>query len=172
MTQQNSQQKDYQIKTAAGTGEAFYIVGISVVTQSRRATGDINALWERFFIEQIGSKVSEKQDDVIYAVYSDYKGNHTKPYRLTIGYKVPSDAVCPAGLHKVHVAAQDYAIVEAAGPQPQTLIESWSAIWQSDMPRTFQTDFEVYGPRFFDESIGEVLIYVGVEKDSIVSNDQ
>lgn len=166
MTQQQPA-NDYQIKTAIGTGEAFDVIGISVLTQSRRATGDINALWEKFFVERIGSQITDKEDDTIYAVYSDYKGDHTKPYRLTIGYKVPNGTAAAEGLHKVKIATQDYAIIQAAGPQPQTLIESWSAIWQSDMPRTYKTDFEVYGPRFFDEAIGEVLIHIGVEKDSL-----
>jgi predicted transcriptional regulator YdeE len=53
--------------------------------------------------------------------------------------------------------------MSAAGKQPDALIETWTAIWSSDLGRTYATDFEVYGPRFFEDGVNEVLIHVGVE---------
>ena len=66
-------------------------------------------------------------------------------------------------MHRVSVKAQEYAVMSAAGPQPQTLIETWEAIWSSDIDRAYKTDFEVYGPRFFEDGVNEVLIHIGIK---------
>ena len=99
---------------------------------------------------------------MIYAVYSDYEGDHEKPYRLTIGYRVISD-VTDEGFHRVCIEDQSYAVLSAAGKQPETLIETWKAVWSSDLERSYQTDFEVYGPRFFEDGVNEVLLHIGVK---------
>ncbi len=155
---------DYEVKAGLERIEAFGVVGLSAVISGRDAAAEeINALWERFFQESVGQLVEGRVDDVIYAVYSDYEGDHTQPYRLTIGYKVGGDEPEIAGhLHHVRVRTADYAMMSAAGEQPTALIETWTAIWQSDLDRCFETDFEVYGQRFFEEGVHEVLVAVGV----------
>lgn len=155
---------DYEVKAGLQQIEEFTVAGISVVTDNQKATGDINALWERFFKEQIGQQIEDtKESDIIYAVYSDYQGDHTKPYRLTIGYKIKDTLNPPNGFDHIKVESGDYAMMGAAGEQPKALIETWEAIWSSDLGRKFKTDFEAYGPRFFEEGVNEVLVCVGVE---------
>lgn len=154
----------YEIKAGIETIEAFDVVGISVMTNNETGADDINALWERFFKDCIGTKVTDKTDDNIYAVYSDYEGDHTKPYRLTIGYKVNQTPTAQDDLHHVHIEARDYAALSAQGPQPQSLIETWTAVWESDMDRAFKTDFEFYGPSFFEDGINEVILYLGLNE--------
>lgn len=156
------QEHHYDAKAGLAEINGFEVVGISIVTDNQKGTDDINALWERFFTEQIGQKLDGKADDVIYAVYSDYEGNHEKPYRFTIGYRVTND-VTPNHMTRVAIQDQSYAVLSAAGKQPETLIETWRAIWSSDLERSYKTDFEAYGPRFFEEGVNEVLIHVGVE---------
>jgi len=154
----------YDVKAGLVDVVPFDVVGISVVTDRARATEDLNTLWERFFAERIGQRVENKVGDVIYAVYSDYEGDHTKPYRVTIGYRVAEDFVKESviDLHHVKCEAGQYAVLSAGGPQPQALIETWQAIWSSDLDRRFQTDFEVYGPRFFEDGVHEVLLHIGI----------
>lgn len=154
----------YEVKAALETIEGFTVVGISTTTTNEdgQAADDINLLWERFFKESVGQKVTDKIDDVIYAVYSDYEGDHTRPYRITIGYKTAGSENVADSMHAVHIEPGDYGIMSAQGPQPQTLVETWTAIWSSDLNRSFKTDFEVYGPRFFEEGVNEVLVYVGL----------
>lgn len=152
----------YEVKAGLVEVEAFDVVGVSVITDNERGTEDINALWERFFKDSVGQAVSNKINDVIYAVYSDYQGDHTKPYRLTIGYRV-SDPKTPEQMHRIRVKAGEYAMMSAAGKQPEALLETWTAIWSSDLEREFATDFEVYGPRFFEDGVNEVLVHVGVK---------
>ena len=154
--------KDFEIRAGLADISSFDVVGISIITDNQKGAEDINGLWERFFAEQIGQKVANKENDIIYAVYSDYQGDHEAPYRLTIGYRVTEDGVIDKDMNRVAIQDQSYAVMSAAGPQPQTLVETWRAIWSSDLERSYATDFEVYGPRFFEDGINEVLIHIGV----------
>ncbi|MEM7650992.1 MAG: effector binding domain-containing protein [Pseudomonadota bacterium] len=154
---------NYEVRAGLADVEAFDVVGISTVTDNAKGTDDINALWEKFFKDSVGQQILNKTDDAIYAVYSDYEGDHEAPYRLTIGYRV-SDETTPLDMHRVSVKPQEYAVMSAAGEQPKALIQTWEAIWSSDIDRSFATDFELYGPRFFEMGVNEVLVHVGVEK--------
>lgn len=155
--------KDYEVKAGLEKLPAFDVVGISaMITDNENASDEINKLWERFFKDSIGQSVDNRVDDVIYAVYSDYEGDHTKPYRLTIGYKIKGEPTLNGSLHHVQVKEADYAMMSAAGEQPKALIETWTAVWQSDLDRKFETDFEVYGQRFFEDGVHEVLVAIGV----------
>lgn len=160
---------EYEVRAGLAEIDGFDVVGISVVTDNSKGTEDINALWERFFKESVGQFVEGKADDVIYAVYSDYEGDHEKPYRLTIGYRV-KDLDVPDGMRSVRVEGGEYGVMSAAGEQPKALIETWEAIWSSDLPRKYETDFEVYGPRFFEDGVNEVLVHVGLKGDVIASD--
>jgi len=153
----------YDVKAGLVEITAFTVAGISLVTDHTRATEDINILWEQFFTAQIGRNLKNKADDVIYAVYSDYEGDHTKPYRVTIGYRIAENMASPArDFHYVELIESPYAVLSAGGRQPEALIETWNAIWSSDLDRAFQTDFEVYGPRFFEDGVHEVLVHIGL----------
>ncbi len=166
--------QNYEVKAGLDRVEAFDVVGVSSVIKNRdEASEQINSLWERFFKESVGQSVENRVGDIIYAVYSDYEGDYTKPYRLTIGYKVDGDvlllkdeqrdALLRDGLHRVQVETADYAMMSAAGEQPKALLETWTAVWQSDLVRLYQTDFEVYGQRFFEDGVHEVLVSIGVK---------
>lgn len=153
---------DYEVKAGLEKIDGFSVVGLSMITSNETASEEINALWQNFFEQSIGQDVDNRVDDVIYAVYSDYEGDHTKPYRLTVGYKIEGDPQMKDHLHHVAVQGTDYAMMGAMGEQPKALIETWTAVWQSDLDRKFETDFEVYGKRFFEEGIHEVLVCIGV----------
>lgn len=152
---------NYEVRAGLAEVEDFDVIGISIITNNKTGTDDINALWERFFKDSIGQQILHKTDDAIYAVYSDYQGDHEAPYRLTIGYRVNTVEV-PVDMHHIRVQGGEYAMMSAAGEQPKALIETWEAIWSSDLDRQYATDFELYGPRFFEAGVNEVLIHIGV----------
>ena len=155
----------YEVKAGLAEVDEFDVVGLSIVTNNTKAAEDINALWERFFKESTGQYVPDKVNDNIYAVYSDYEGDHEAPYRFTIGYPVTGGGGdgTPQSMHRITVQDQQYVIMSAAGQQPKALIETWEAIWSGDLPRSFTTDFELYGPRFFEDGINEVLVHIGIK---------
>ena len=169
MTAPVNQNMNQRTEIRAGLVEvdALHIIGVSCVTSNKneQAAQDINALWERVFKEQIGQQIEGKIDDIIYCVYSDYEGDHDAPYRVTIGYRVQEKPQHMGDLTYALIENGQYAMMSACGAQPQALIETWEAIWSGDLNRKFKTDFEVYGPRFFEEGVHEVLVHVGVNID-------
>lgn len=155
--------QNYEVKAGLEKLSAFSVVGISaMISGNETASEEINTLWETFFSQSIGQDIENRLDDVIYAVYSDYQGDHTQPYRLTIGYRIQGDPKTKDYLHHIEVKDADYAMMSASGEQPKALMETWTAIWQSDLDRRYETDFEVYGQRFFEEGVHEVLVAVGL----------
>ena len=160
---------DYEVKAGLVEIASFDVVGVSVVTSNKegKAAEDINALWERLFKDSVGQSVTNKDSDVIYCVYSDYEGDHEAPYRVTIGYKVTEKpSALDSALHHIAVQQGEYGVMSAAGEQPKALLETWEAIWSSDLDRQYKTDFEVYGPRFFEEGLHEVLVHIGLKEQS------
>lgn len=154
---------NFEVKAGLIEVDEFDVVGISIITDNSKGTDDINALWERFFKDSIGLSIPDKVNDNIYAVYSDYQGDHEAPYRLTIGYRVKGIQT-PDGMTRISIIDQSYAVMSALGQQPKALIETWQAIWSAeDLGRTFKTDFELYGPRFFEDGVNEVLVHVGIQ---------
>ncbi len=146
--------------------QGFYVVGLSILTtnENGQAAEGINGLWQRFLAEDMLHKIEGRTENTIYAVYSDYEGDYTKPFRVTIGCKIKGAANdMPEGLHKTHVPSADYAIFAARGEQPKALLNTWEGIWKSDLKRTYVADLEIYGPRFFEEGLHEVLVCVGVK---------
>jgi len=155
--------QQYEVKAGFEQIEAMTIAGLSIMTDNEKGAEDINALWERFFQDQVGQKLETiKENDFIYAIYSDYEGDHTQPYRFTLGYKIKDGETAPNEFHSLTTETADYAMLAAAGEQPKALIEAWTSIWQSDLDRRFQTDMEIYGPRFFEDGVNEVLIAIGI----------
>ena len=125
-----------------------------------RASNDdprpIGALWQRLHAEDLASQLQGRQGRTVYAVYSDYEGDHTRPYTFFLGYPVGEDAPVPEGCVARDVPAGPYARIDAVGEQPGALIEAWMGIWDSDLERTFQLDYEVHDPQTPDR----VRIYV------------
>ena len=43
-----------------------------------------------------------------------------------------------------------------------TLVTRYGPQQIADLEREFKTDFEVYGPRFFEDGLHEVLVHIGI----------
>ena len=147
------------------TRDAFNLVGISTTTSNDagRAEKDIPALWHRWMSENIGQKLPNKTDETVYALYSDYEGDHTKPYNITIGYKVDDLDNIPEELTVKVVPKTTYTKFTAQGNLAQdAIINKWLEIWNMDIPRAFAHDLEVYDDRASDPSNGIADIFVSV----------
>lgn len=117
----------------------------------------IGAFWETFRTGKIAQKLPQRTSDAVYALYTEYDSDHNGEYTLLLGYKVPADSEVQEGLYKVTVPADLYAVVDARGPQPMTLINTWQEINTTNMDRSYGCDFDIYwGPE-------SVEIYVSIE---------
>ncbi len=69
----------------------FSVVGIEARTNNaKESTGDgiIPKQWSKFFAEGILSKIPNKVDPTIYAVYTDYASDRNGDYTFLIGAKI------------------------------------------------------------------------------------
>jgi len=146
----------------------FTVVGVSRRTCNAdgRSIDDIPRVWQDFLTKNAAVKIKDRAvPPVMYAVYSDYEKDWTKEYDFLIGCGVTRATDVPEGLVVRHIPAQTYAHFVAKGEMPLSLIEVWSSVWLSDLPRAYTFDFEVYDHRFARHGNKEIDVYVAVKAD-------
>jgi predicted transcriptional regulator YdeE len=146
--------------------DTFHIIGISVRTSNEngQAANDIPALWNRFFEEDIPSKIQNKISEDLYCLYTDYEKDHTKPYTTLLGYKVKDLDAVPEGLTGATVSGKTFELVTATGKLNEgAVFKAWTKIWNSSLDRAYSGDFEVYGPKSQDPENAEVDIYIALQ---------
>ncbi|MEP1487147.1 MAG: GyrI-like domain-containing protein [Algibacter sp.] len=144
---------------------AFQIIGISVRTtnENGKAKKDIGALWETFMSENLIENIPNIKDETIYAVYTDYEGDHTKPYTTILGYKVGSLNLIPEGMVGKTIENATYTKFTAKGDLTKNaVIDQWLKIWNTDIDRAYKSDFEIYGKKAIDPTNGEADIFISV----------
>ncbi|WP_428742457.1 GyrI-like domain-containing protein [Tenacibaculum sp.] len=145
--------------------EPFYIVGISVRTtnENQQAAKDIPVLWQRFMSENIAKQILNKSSDEIYAVYTDYESDYTKPYTTIIGCRVDEITDIPEGMISKKIEAPNYKKYVAKGNLNEGVVYSkWIEIWNEDINRAYTSDFEVYGSKATDPTNAEIEIFIGI----------
>jgi len=145
--------------------EQFRIIGLAIRTtnENGQSAQDIPALWKRFMEEDIISSIPSRVNDSLYCLYTDYEKDHTRPYTTILGCKVHNLDVIPAGLVGRVFEADSYVLYTASGHIHQGIvINEWVKIWNSDLPRAYHVDFEVYGEKAQDMENAMVDIFVSV----------
>lgn len=151
--------------------EKFHIAGISVRTSNEPGKGekDIPQLWERFVKENISSLITNKINNDIYAVYTDYVGDHTQPYTIIIGHRVSGLDNIPAGINGVTIESGNYEKFTATGKMEDNVVFlKWLEIWKQNLNRKYITDFEVYKEGCFQQAEASdnisVDIFIGINR--------
>jgi predicted transcriptional regulator YdeE len=149
---------------------AFIVVGASRRTCNAdgRSIEDIPAVWRDFLAKNTAVQIKNRAiPPAMYAVYSDYEKDWTKEYSFLIGCGVTRATDVPEGMEVRKIPAQTYAHFVAKGEMPQSLLEVWSAVWISNLPRAYTFDFEVYDQRFTRPKDKEIDVYVAVHADKM-----
>ena len=144
----------------------FIVTGISVRTtnENGQAATDIPALWNKFISEGILEKISNKVDNTIYCIYTDYEKDHTRPYTTILGCRVEDVSNIPDGMITKILHEASYEKFIAKGNLAEgAVFNEWIKIWNSDLKRTFTADFEVYDERSKNPQNAEVDIFIAVE---------
>ena len=134
--------------------DEFYVCGIFTTTTNKAETSPetskIGPLWGRFFGDDILAKIPEKISGPV-AVYTEYEGDQTAPYKLVVGARVDTTllAELPAEMVLAHVPEQDYLVFEARGEMPNAIVQTWQAVWSyfdsnENSSRNYSSDFEEY----------------------------
>jgi predicted transcriptional regulator YdeE len=142
----------------------FRLVGLKLDRKTSNENGqsgiDCGNLWQIFEKEHFAERIPGKSGDVIYAVYFEYEGDYTKPFSYFIGCKVRENTQAPEGMTSLTIPDGNFSKLIAKGKMPDCVANAWKDIWNSNMNRAYQYDFEIYDQRSKDWSNAEVDIYV------------
>ncbi len=156
--------------------EEFFVVGIAERTSNERemaGTGVIGKQWGRLFSEQVLDRIPERADGNIYAVYTDYAGDHTMEYTFLLGAKVKDVGMVPEGLVAKRIPAGRYAVITSErAPIVEAVVGAWQRVWAASPAdlggeRAFQTDFELHDERATDPQNSQVDVYVGLKNGGL-----
>lgn len=145
---------------------SFHVIGIAVRTTNEHGQSgtDIPALWEKFISGGMLAKIPEKMNDTLYCIYTDYEKDHTRPYTTILGCRVENLDNIPEGMVGRTIEEAGYKKFTAKGDLMNGAVFSeWQKIWNTDMPRAFKTDFEVYGSAAWLPEGAEADIFVGLK---------
>lgn len=141
-----------------------FFIGFELRTNNEKCSSAMPSHKERFFADNIPSKIPNKVNDSILALYTDYEADYTKSYSWILGCEVASLDEVPEGLVGKVIPDSKYAVFTTQGEFPQGLIAVWQAIWKSSLHRSYTTDFEVYRSDFDPQKNPQVKVYIAINR--------
>ena len=91
-------------------------------------------------MEAISGKVNEK----VLGIYTEYAGNEKSDYTIVTACETDGKETIPEGTVIVTIPAGKYAKFVAKGDLHEAVAECWKEIWNTDLVRSFECDFEEY----------------------------
>lgn len=147
------------------TIQRFNVIGISVRTTNEdgQSTKDIEALWGRFWSEEIPRQIPNNVNNDIYSVYTDYETDVNGPYTVIIGLPVSSLENIPKDFIGVTIEKDKYEKFVSKGKMPEAVLQTWMDIWQDkDLKRTYNSDFTIHGIKYYGGDNAEVETFISV----------
>ncbi|MFK8036765.1 MAG: GyrI-like domain-containing protein [Crocinitomicaceae bacterium] len=151
------------------TIKPFKVIGIAVSTTNEKGQSaqDIGQLWGKFISEGIVEKIPNKVDESVFSIYTNYQGDHTKPYDTILGCKVSTLENIPDEMVGQAFDGGTYGKFVSKGDLTKGIVfGTWSEINQRKLNRVFTADFELYGEKAQNPTDAEVEVYVGVKNDT------
>ena len=145
--------------------DGFNVIGISVRTtnENGKSAQDIPALWATFMGEGTLEKIPNKLSDDLYCMYTDYEQDHTRPYTTILGCRVSTLENIPTGMMGKRIESETYTKFVAKGNLAEgAVLNAWMKIWNSDLPRSYTADFEVYSQDDQSPENAEVDIFIAI----------
>lgn len=147
------------------TIKKIHIIGITVRTTNENGQSgvDIPKLWQTFLMENCIDQIPNKIDNTVYCLYTDYEKDHTKPYTTILGCRVENLSVVPSNMTGKTIEQATYAKYTAQGNLAEGVVfNEWVKIWNTDLPRAFTADFEIYGQGSQNPENAEVDIFIAL----------
>lgn len=137
-------------------------VGISARTNnlSPDMGAVIGGLWNRFYNGGIYDSIPKKTNAKAMGIYTGYEGDEKSDYTAMVACEAAKE---PQGeeFEVCRIPAGRYARFIVHGDMVQAVAAAWQEIWQMNLPRAFQCDFEEYQDGSMDNA--EIHIYVGLK---------
>lgn len=149
--------------------QKFYVIGISIRTTNAngQSAADIEALWGKFWGEEIQKQIPNQTSDEIYAIYTDYETDFTGTYTTIVGLPVSSLTHIPEGLVGITIETTSYQKFVSKGKMPEAVFNTWLHIWgnkELNLKRAYKADFTIHGKKYYDGDQAEVETFISVEE--------
>lgn len=119
----------------------------------------IELAWHNFSEKhnEVESKITSKP----ICTYSNYESDEKREYDVEIGYEVEKSSTVKDGWVKKIIPAGKYAKFVVRGNMVKEVSSFWRNVWNMDLPRKFEYDFEEC--QNMDMLNGEVHIYISIK---------
>lgn len=157
---------DYEIVTL----EEKTAAGIAARTNNMApdAGAVIGGLWSRFYNDGIYTSITGKANGKALGIYTDYAVDETADYTTIVACEILKENTGQEAQNKeltiCRIPAGRYARFIIHGDMVQAVSQAWQEIWQMDLPRSFQYDFEEYQDDRMDDAT--IHIYVGLKDEA------
>lgn len=153
---------DYEIVTL----QEKTVMGVTARTNnSAPDMGSVTGgLWEAFYQKGFYEKIPAGKKDRVLGIYSDYEGDETADYNVTVACEVTLESLeqgIPEGMTVKKIPAGRYAKFVVKGHVQYAVMEFWQQLWQMNLDRAFAADFEEYQDSSMEEA--EIHIYIGLK---------
>ena len=144
--------------------EAFKVIGIIVRTTNAngQSKADINELWNRWFAENVATRIPNTVSDHLYNIYTDYESDEHGFYNTILGYSVSTLASIPNGLIGKQIPKSNYKEFVSEGKLPDCVVKTWQTIWNLKFNRSYIADFDVYDPATMNPENAIVKTYLSI----------
>lgn len=142
--------------------KAITVVGPAIRTtnENMQSIQDIGALWGQFFSSNMMEKITNADSSgKLYGVYTDFEGDHTKPFVFMIGVPVTGLEKLPEGMRALEIPAGTYTVFSGKGADNlEKAGDAWQKVWKTPLDRNYVCDFEVYS---LTDSARDLPVYIG-----------
>jgi predicted transcriptional regulator YdeE len=151
------------------TIQKFCIIGVSIRTTNKngKSAKDIEALWGKFWGEEIQNQIPNKVSDEIYAVYTDYETDFTGAYTAIVGLPVSSLENIPKGFVGMTIETAAYQKFVSKGKMPEAVFNTWLEIWENkelNLKRAYKADFTIHGQKYYNGDKAEVETFISLKE--------
>lgn len=135
---------------------------IKTTNEGGKSVQDIGMLWKRFFQEGTMQQLTDRKNEKLIGLYTDYEGDHTKPYQFLVGAEVTNKSEQNSLVCKV-IPAGKYAKFSVKGDMVTAVGAAWQEIWSLPLPRKYTADFEEYQMDSEDLTKQTIDIYIALQ---------
>ena len=145
--------------------EQKIVAGIKVKTtnQDGKSIQDIGITWQKLFTEGIYEEIPHKVNGKTIGLYTEYEGDYTKPYTFIAGAEVSREFEFNENIIIKVIPKGKYAKFVIIGDVQNSVGQAWQEIWNMNLKRNYNCDFEEYQNNVSDMQKQEIHIYIGLE---------
>lgn len=140
-----------------------FFIGLELKTNHEECSLIMLAHKNRFFKENILSKIPNKINKNILALYTGYEGDNIESCSWILGCEVSNLEQIPEGLIGKIIPESNYVVFTTQEELPQGLITLWENVKKSDCPRSYQDYFELHQSDFDPQKTLKVKICLALE---------